>query len=198
MKLLWIALAWTAYGALHSALASLRVKDLAARRWPRFMPAYRLAFNVVSAVALVPVLWLVYGAEGDWLWRWTGPAAWVANGLALAAVAGVVATARWYDMDEFMGLRQLREGERTGKDREGFVLSPFHRFVRHPWYFFGLVLVWTRDMDAPLLVSAVAITLYFAVGSRLEEKKLIARYGNDYRRHMEKVPGLIPLPWKHL
>ena len=81
MSLVWVALAWLAYAALHSLLASLTVKHWVASRWPALMPAYRLAFNAFAALALLPVLWLVYGTESGWLWRWTGPAAWLANTL---------------------------------------------------------------------------------------------------------------------
>jgi protein-S-isoprenylcysteine O-methyltransferase Ste14 len=70
--------------------------------------------------------------------------------------------------------------------------------VRHPWYFFGLVLIWTRDMSVTMLLSSTLITLYFVVGSWLEEKKLLVYHGDIYRRYMARVPGLIPLPWKFL
>jgi len=70
--------------------------------------------------------------------------------------------------------------------------------VRHPWYFLGLVLIWTRDMDPAFLLSASAMTLYFVVGSLLEERKLIRYHGEVYRRYRKRVPGLIPLPWKYL
>ena len=43
-----------------------------------------------------------------------------------------------------------------------------------------------------MLVSAVLLTLYFVVGSHLEEKKLAAFHGDIYRRYMQRVPGLIP------
>lgn len=198
MNLLWIALAWLLYGLVHSLLASMAFKARVARRWPDAMPAYRLAFNVFAIVALLPIAWLVYGAESGWLWRWTGPWAWLANGLALAAIAGILIAARAYDMGEFLGLRQIRQHDRATEDREGFRISTLHRYVRHPWYSFWLVVLWTRDMNGPLLVSAVAITGYFVIGSRLEENKLIAMHGDAYRRYRERVPGLVPLPWKHL
>ncbi|HZV53310.1 MAG TPA: hypothetical protein VFF82_00095 [Rhodocyclaceae bacterium] len=198
MKLLTIVCAWLVYGAVHSLLASTAAKAWVARRRPDLMPIYRLAFNAFATIALLPVLWLVYGTESDWLWRLTGAWAWLSNGLALAAVAGFAVTARAYDMDEFLGLRQLRQNDRGTDDREGFTLSYLHRFVRHPWYFLGLVLVWTRDMNGPLLVSAVAITLYFIIGSRFEERKLVALHGDAYRKYLAKVPGLLPLPWRHL
>jgi len=53
-------------------------------------------------------------------------------------------------------------------------------------------------MSVTTLLSSVIITLYFLVGSRLEEKKLLVYHGNIYRRYMSRVPGLIPLPWKFL
>lgn len=196
MKLAEIALAWGAYFALHSVLAANAAKAWIGRRWPRLLPGYRAAFNLISLVTLLPVLWLVYGTTGDWLWRWHGAQAWLANGLALLALLAFLASTRAYDMGEFLGLRQLKA--QTGNDTGTFALSAFHRYVRHPWYSFGLVLVWTRDMNGPLLVSAVAITLYLVIGSRLEERKLIAQYGQQYRDYMHKVPGLIPLPWKYL
>jgi hypothetical protein len=53
-------------------------------------------------------------------------------------------------------------------------------------------------MNAPLLVSALAITLYFVIGSWFEERKLEVHFGATYREYRKRVPGLIPLPWKHL
>ncbi len=196
MKLSAIALAWFAYFTLHSLLAASATKHWVGRRWPRLMTGYRAIFNFVAASALLPVLWLVYDTQSDWLWRWHGAWAWLANALALLAIACFVASTRAYDMGEFLGLRQLREHH--DDDLQTFTLSVFHRFVRHPWYCFGLVLIWTRDMNAPLLVSAAAITLYFIVGSKLEERKLVDRYGEKYRTYMAKVPGLVPLPWRFL
>lgn len=196
MKLAGIALVWLGYFALHSLLASSGIKAWAGRRWPQFMPGYRAVFNVIATVTLMPVLWLVYGTGSDWLWQWRGAWTWLADGIALMAIFCFFASARAYDMGEFLGLRQLRE--HSNDDLQTFTLSVFHRFVRHPWYCIGLVLIWTRDMNWPLLVSALAITVYFVVGSKLEERKLIASYGEKYRRYIAKVPGLIPLPWKYL
>lgn len=189
---------WIWYFALHSILASLAVKRRVAAIWPNLMPYYRLAFNILAVLLLLPVLWLTYRDPGPMLWRWQGIAAWLANGLALAAVFGFWLSLKSYDMQEFLGFRQLKFHTRRVEDQEHFHLSRFHRYVRHPWYFFGLVMVWTRDMSAATLLSSVMITVYFIVGSRLEEKKLLVYHGDTYRRYMARVPGLIPLPWKSL
>lgn len=193
-----LALSWLGYFALHSALASLRAKSWVAVHYPERMPLYRLGFNMFAALALLPILWLMARHPGPSLWAWQGIGAWLANGLALAAVFGFMKSLDYYDTQEFLGLRQWKSRTRRVEDQEGFHLSPFHRYVRHPWYFFGLVLIWTRDMNAAMLLSGAMITVYFIIGSRLEEMKLVIYHGEVYRRYMERVPGLIPLPWKSL
>lgn len=198
MDLFWLALGWVAYAILHSLLAALRIKAWVTRRWPGFAPYYRLVFNLQSIILVLPLAWATYTIPGDWLWRWTGIGAWIVNGLSLAAAAGFVLSSGTYDMGEFLGTKPWREKRADAVEHDGFRISPLHRHVRHPWYALGLVLVWTRDMNAPLLVSAGAVTLYLIVGAWLEERKLAAHFGTAYREYCEKVPGLIPLPWKRL
>jgi protein-S-isoprenylcysteine O-methyltransferase Ste14 len=193
-----LAFFWLGYFALHSALASLPVKRWVARRFPGQMPGYRIAFNSLAVLLLLPILWLMVGDRGPRLWAWQGAAAWLANALALAAVLAFVASLRYYDGQEFLGVRQWASRCRRVEDAESFHLSPFHRYVRHPWYCFSLVLIWTRDMDAATLLSGVMMTAYFVVGARLEETKLLIYHGAVYRRYMERVAGLVPLPWKTL
>lgn len=197
-RLIDIALAWIVYFVLHSTLASLSVKRWVAGRRPGWMPAYRLFFNAAAELFLLPPLALVYLERGPWLWVWTGWSWWLANGLAALAALGFLYSLRWYDGAELLGLRQWRGNVRSVEDQERFHLSPLHHWVRHPWYALGLVLVWTRDMDVNMLLSALLITLYFAVGSLLEEHKLMRYHGEVYRRYRRQVPGLIPLPWRHL
>ena len=197
-ELLLLGATWLLYFAIHSAMASLRVKRLVAARWPASMPAYRLGFNTIAVLLLLVPVSMMHHLRGPLLWEWQGTAAWVTNGFAVLAVAGFAWSLRDYDSGEFFGLRQLRDNERAVEDQEHFHISPLHRYVRHPWYAFALVILWTRNMDPALLVSAVLITLYFALGLRLEERKLIVYHGDVYRRYRARVPALIPLPWRHL
>ncbi len=190
--------AWLFYFALHSLLASLGAKRLVASRWPDLMPAYRLFFNLMAVLLLIPPLWLSYRWQGPWLWRWEGPWWWLANGLAVTALGLFWWSLRWYDSGEFIGLKQWRDQERRVEDQERLRISPLHRWVRHPWYSLGLVLIWTRDMNAGWLWTAILMTLYFIVGSRLEERKLMTYHGRAYDQYRTRVPGLIPRPWRHL
>jgi hypothetical protein len=193
-----LSAAWAGYGLLHSLLASLGVKRRVAARWPRLMPAYRLLYNLVALVSLVPfALWL-WRDPGPCLWRWAGVWRWGADGLGLAALAALVLPGSPYDTAAFLGWRAWRERRMDAGDGEPFRIGFLHRFVRHPWYFLSLILLWTRDMTALRLVSALWITAYFILGSRLEERKLIAAHGDRYRRYRDRVGGLLPLPWKTL
>lgn len=190
--------AWLAYFALHSILASLGVKQFVASRCPQCLPFYRLAFNAAAIFLLLIPLYLLISWRTEPLWQWQGLSLWISNAIALLAGLLFLLTLRYYEMTEFFGLRQLRDQETAVEDQEHFQLSPFHRYVRHPWYTLGITLLWTRSMDLMMLVSAVAITLYFIFGSRLEERKLIQYHGDIYRRYKDKVPGILPLPWKYL
>lgn len=195
-SLVILMVAWLIYFVLHSTLASLTVKTWVATRCPNHMPAYRIGFNAIAVLGLLPILWLLYSHPGPVIWNWSGIWAYIANGLALAAIAGFFSTLRDYDGSEFLGVRQWLNQSQRVEDQECFHLTSAHRFVRHPWYFFSLVILWTRDMSEAMLVSALVMTTYFIVGSKLEERKLIAYHGERYRRYMEKVAGLVPLPWK--
>jgi protein-S-isoprenylcysteine O-methyltransferase Ste14 len=198
LHLLLLALSWAAYGAAHSALASTAAKGWFLARFPNAYRGYRLGYNLLAAILLVAPLWLMASYPGQPLWRWPAAVAWLPNGIALLALAGFVWSARYYDTGEFLGTRQLRGYPSAPHDQAPMSLSPLHRWVRHPWYFLGLAILWTREMDAALLTSAVILTLYLAIGARLEDGKLVALYGEPYRRYREKVPGLVPLPWRHL
>ncbi len=188
-----VIFAWAAYGALHSWLAGTGLKQRVAASWPQAMPAYRLGFNLLALILLLPPLWLTLRYQGEPLWTWP---AWIAWPVAAAVAAGFLWSLRWYDGAEFLGLRQWRTGE--GGDREALTLSPLHRHVRHPWYAMGLLLLWTRDLNAAWLATAVAVTVYVLIGSRLEERKLEAMYGEAYARYRRRVPGLLPWPGRSL
>ena len=193
-----LTFSWLIYFLIHSLLASIYVKNFVASRYPDAMPYYRLTFNLLAILLLVVPLGLTLIWPGEWLWRWSGIINWLAIGISVLAFTGFLWSLKFYDTSEFLGFRQLSEQNTSVDDQEQFQLSPLHRWVRHPWYFFALLLIWTRDMNESMLVSAIMMTLYFIIGSRYEERKLIRYHGERYRRYIELVPGLIPLPWRYL
>jgi protein-S-isoprenylcysteine O-methyltransferase Ste14 len=177
-SLIIIAL-FLAYFAIHSLTASLWMKRLVVERYPQLVPWYRLLFNFLSLLLAIPLLAALW-----WL--------------ALLAFIAFIYSLKMYDMAEFWGTRQLREQVHEVRDLEQFQISPFHRYVRHPWYFLLLVILWTRDITTTQLLCYSLITLYLFIGSRMEERKLIAYHGAVYERYRQRVAGIIPLPWKFL
>lgn len=195
LELSAIAILWLAYGALHSALASLRAKRWIELHCGAWLPRYRLAYNVLAVILLLPLLAFTARQPGAPLWIWP---AWVSWGATIIAATGFIWSLRWYDGATFFGLRQLRAAIGPDDNSEAFHISPLHRHVRHPWYALMLLYLWTRDLNPPWLVAVSTITLYLIVGSRLEERKLIARYGDAYQYYCERVPGLFPRPGRVL
>lgn len=197
-ELILLTLAWLAYFLIHSLLASMWAKATLARYLPALTPWYRLLFNLLALVLLVPPLHMLWSYRSDPLWQWQGGMAWLAYALMALSAAGFVWSMRYYDSREFLGIRQLRRHQQEISDLEQLRISPLHRFVRHPWYSLGLLLIWVQDMDPARLISAVCITCYLALGSRLEENKLLLYHGDVYRIYRQRVPGLIPRPWRFL
>lgn len=191
-----LLISWLLYFIVHSVTASLTVKHLVQRQYPRLFPAYRLIFNFLALVLLIIPLGLTQLWHGPLLWQWTGVGSMLTNAIALVAISLFIWSLRFYDSSEFIGTRQWREKRLALEDQETLTISPLHRFVRHPWYSMALALIWTRDMDLAFSISATCMTLYFVIGSQLEERKLIVIHGDSYRRYKGQVPGLMPLPWK--
>ncbi len=186
------------YFAFHSLLASLMMKRWLAKSLPALMPYYRLMFNIIAMVMLLPLVFVMFIYPGESLWQWQGFGFYLSSGLALLAVVGFIYSLKFYDLSEFSGSRQIRERNNRVEDQEHFKISPLHRYVRHPWYFFALVLIWTRDVSTTQLVVYLLLTGYFVFGSILEERKLLAYHGEVYQRYQQKVAGIIPLPWRVL
>ena len=188
-----LAICWAIYAAFHSLTASNASKEFIKRRWQILFASYRLIYNVLAVLLLIPIVALSLKTPGPLVWSWHGPSAWIMNGFAAIALLSFLRGGGGYDLAAFLG---LRPESRSGPAK--LVISNWHRFVRHPWYSLGLVLIWTRDMSAASLMSATAITLYFVIGSRLEEGKLVAEFGDRYREYQSRVPALIPRPWRVL
>jgi len=185
-----LAIAWGAYFTVHSLLAGNAAKGWLATLSPVLARRYRLLYNAIALLTLLPVL-ILQGSLASEPVLSVPPLLRIALDLfALAAVLTFLWTLRYYDTRAFLGLPAAQP--------DSFTLSPLHRHVRHPWYFLALIIIWTRPLDPAWLVAAAAITTYLVIGSRLEDRKLMASFGEPYRRYRARVPGLWPIPGRSL
>jgi protein-S-isoprenylcysteine O-methyltransferase Ste14 len=70
-----------------------------------------------------------------------------------------------------------------------------YRWVRHPLYFFVIVLIWScPDLTADRLLFNLLWTGWIIVGALLEERDLVKTFGQAYRDYQQQVPML--LPWR--
>jgi protein-S-isoprenylcysteine O-methyltransferase Ste14 len=196
LKLLLLALAWTAYGALHSAMISETATGFLKRRLGDSFRYYRLFFNSVAIATFIPVFLYSRSLEGEPFLRWEG----VFRGVRYALLAGsallFVAGGRHYSLRQFIGISQLRGTSSGGLAAGGGIDSRgVLGVVRHPWYTAVVLLLWAQDLDAAHLVVGGVLTAYIVVGTLLEERKLVREFGDTYTSYQGRVSMFVPIQW---
>lgn len=194
MSFVLILLAVTVYSLLHSLLASLQAKQKM-QEWlgPRASRAYRLVYNLVALITLLPVLALVVLLPDKRLyaipWPWVLLSLLAQTLAALALVGGVLQTGA----GSFLGIQQIAQTPEDPAPR--LVVQGLYRWVRHPLYTAGLILIWLLPlMTANWLAFNLAMTAYVLIGIRFEERKLLGEFGIAYETYRHHTPMLIP--WK--
>jgi methanethiol S-methyltransferase len=188
----WLIATIAAWGTVHSGLASLGMKTYVRDHVGHGLwRGYRLAYNAFSVITFAPILILVrvlpdrpiYSVSSPWLYL-------MLAGQAVAVVLLVIALLQT-DTASFVGLRQILEGERPSQ----LVTTGFYRWVRHPLYLFGLVILWlTPVMTLNLLIAYASLTLYLFVGAMFEERKLEREFGAQYAEYKRRTSMIVPVP----
>ena len=188
------ALAWLSFGLVHSTLAASGIKG---RCSGAIRAAWRLAYNLL-AVAHLGTVWLIgwyllagteaYALE-PWLWG-------LLKALYVAGWAILALGLSGYDLARLAGTRQIRSYLRGIDEPEDEPLrrDGLHRFVRHPVYAGGFLILWGRVDDPFALATAVWGSLYLVIGTVFEERRLSRLYGAAYAAYRRQVPAFVP--WK--
>jgi len=182
------------FAVQHSVMARPAFK----RWWKAIVPdsVERSTYVIFSSLALVLLFWQ-WQPMPQPIWSVTDPTGVVFLRVVFwAGWALVFLSTFLINHFELFGLRQVW-CRLTGKTLPppAFRTPSLYRHVRHPLYLGFLLAFWsTPVMTMGHLLFAAATTGYILIAIQLEERDLIAIFGDRYRRYREQVSMLIPLP----
>lgn len=184
----------TAFGIQHSGMARPGFKKI----WTRWVPVVieRSTYVLFSNVGSI-TLFVLWEPMGGTIWTITNPiAAGVIRSVYALGWLIVLVSTLLIDHFDLFGLRQVYSHLVDKPYRPPIFVTPWlYRWVRHPIRLGWLLVFWaTPTMTSAHLVFAIATTGYILIAIPLEERVLIAHFGERYRAYRTAVPGLIPRP----
>jgi protein-S-isoprenylcysteine O-methyltransferase Ste14 len=180
-----------AFALQHSIMARPSFK----RRWTSIVPASceRSTYVLISSLLLILIFWQ-WRPVVTTIWRVEGFAAAVLT--AISWLGWLIALTSTYMIHHFelFGLRQVFDALSGTAARVSVFKTPLlYRVVRHPLMLGILLGFWaTPHMTAGHLLFAVLTAGYIFVGVHLEERDLVANFGESYEQYRRRVPMLMP------
>jgi methanethiol S-methyltransferase len=184
-----LATVWIIYCVLHSVLATERVKKKMRKilddyKW------YRIWYSLFALFFLIALI--LYQVRLPTIQLFSLNKVILASGMILC-VTGLflmIVCIRKYFMN-LSGLRNLFVDNFSNE----LQITGVHRYVRHPLYLGTFAFIWGLFLLLPylsLLIANIIITGYTLVGIELEERKLVAEFGDRYIKYRTVVPRLFP------
>ena len=168
----------------HTSLAQLISPDL-----------HPAPYAIVWGVALAAVV-LLWQPSSTIVWEIHGLFRLLPRLIAVLAIVGFIWGVRSLRTFDTFGLAPIKarlRGRPLPASR--FMLRGPYLWVRHPLYLFMILLIWSGPWAAAdRLLFNLLWTAWVVLGSRWEERDLVAEFGERYRRYQEAVPML--LPWR--
>jgi protein-S-isoprenylcysteine O-methyltransferase Ste14 len=181
-----------AFAAQHSVMARPAFK----RVWTRVVPQPIERATYVWAANAVTVLLM-------WQWQPMDSVVWHIEQPVLRGLVWVLFAAGWLAVPavsllihhfDLFGTRQVWLFWRG----EAYTSLPFrtpsaYAHVRHPLYLGWALAFWaTPTMTAGHLLFAVSMTVYMALAAVVEERDLVAHFGQQYRQYQQRVGMFVP------
>jgi protein-S-isoprenylcysteine O-methyltransferase Ste14 len=190
------------FGAMHSVVAGKPVKDWVKSRVGTrvYEGLYRVTYNVLAVITLLPFAIPLLFFPGAIVWQVYDFPALIFRILQIVGLIGLTISLIQIDLGQFSGISQFRAylaNEFLPLPAEPLQTGGAYRLFRHPLYVFSVLVIWFQPtMTEALLAFNTGATAYFLLGSRLEEQRLIATFGEEYRTYRNRVGWLFPRFWR--
>jgi protein-S-isoprenylcysteine O-methyltransferase Ste14 len=180
------------FAVQHSVMARKGFKQW----WTRFVPKSieRSTYVLLSSLVLLLLFWQ---------WQPLPTVVWQIEDRPLAMTVTALSHIGWVivftstfliNHFELFGLHQVANnlsGRPMPTPR--FRVPLLYKFVRHPLYLGFIIAFWAAPvMTVGHLMFAAVTTAYILVAIQLEERDLIALFGDEYRRYRQRVSMLVP------
>ncbi len=189
--------------ALLSTVFFLQHSGMVRRSFRRWLSStipghyYSAAYAIASGAVLTAVvlLWqpshtILFQSQG--FWRVAFHAAFL---LAASGFVWAVRALGTFDLFGRIAILSHLAGLRDQQQAPHLLVRGPYLWIRHPLYFFTLVFIWaTPSLSSDRLLFNLLWTFWIVLGAYLEEKDLVAKFGETYRQYQETVPML--LPWR--
>jgi protein-S-isoprenylcysteine O-methyltransferase Ste14 len=170
------------------------------RQWlKRFLPSqYSGAIYAVASGAAVLVLIIFWQEAAHMLISPQGPFRLILRVIFFLAIAGVAWTI--WALGIFVNFRlQPMVDELRGRQSASDLVTERgpYRWIRHPLYLSSLLMIWSfPDLTLDRFLFNLLFTVWVIVAILLEERGLVATFGESYRNYQREVPLLIPLRFR--
>ncbi len=165
------------------------------RSWvSSFIPAhyYAATYAIASGAVLTAVV-LLWQQSPTMLFAVRGLLRLPFYAVILLAIAGFAWGVRALsEFDPFGRIAILSHRQNQPQAPRLIVRGPY-LWVRHPLYLFTLIFIWaTPSLSVDRFLFNGLWTVWIVIGSWLEERDLVAAFGESYRHYQHTVPMLIP------
>jgi methanethiol S-methyltransferase len=199
MNVVLLCFFWISWCVIHSILIDVSVVGFIKKHAIGLTRYYRLLYNAFSLATFIPLIIFTKMAEGQVVVSWEGYAIPIRALLLVVSFLLFKGGAQQYDLKSFLGLKQLQtgKGQLLMSETESFTENGIFAITRHPWYLGSLLFIWTMlpNYPLPVFLAVCIMSIYLVVGTMLEERKIVAQYGDSYRRYQQRVSMFFPWKW---
>ena len=166
--------------------------------WTRFVPPAieRSTYVLFANLALILLLWQWQPITAP-VWTVENPLlAYALIGVSLLGWATVFLSTFLINHFDLFGLQQVWHNLREMRIEDPQFRTPLlYKFVRHPLYLGFIIAFWAAPvMTLGHVLFAATTTAYIFIGLLLEERDMVASFGQTYRNYQARVSMILPLP----